>query len=64
MTVASAYAAIAARGKYCQPMAITEITDRYGKTTKYRPKCKQVLDPEIADATTDDPVRACSPRAR
>jgi len=52
VTVASAYAAIAARGKYCQPMAITEIIDRYGKSTKYRPKCKQVLDPEIADATS------------
>jgi Membrane carboxypeptidase (penicillin-binding protein) len=52
VTVANAYASIAARGKYCQPMAITEITDRNGKTTKYRPKCKQVLDPEVADATT------------
>ena len=53
VTVANAYASIAARGKYCQPMAITEITDRNGKTTKYRPKCKQVLDPEVADAATD-----------
>ena len=52
VTVANAYASIAARGKYCRPMAITEITDRYGKTTKYRPTCKQVLDPEVADATS------------
>ncbi|MEU6710449.1 transglycosylase domain-containing protein [Nonomuraea sp. NPDC046802] len=51
VTVASAYAAIAARGRHCTPMAITQITDRDGKTTRYRPKCRQSLDPEVADAT-------------
>ncbi|MFD0469181.1 transglycosylase domain-containing protein [Nonomuraea thailandensis] len=50
VTVATAYAAIGARGKYCKPMAITKITDRNGKVTNYKPDCKQALDPEVADA--------------
>ncbi|MFC7583533.1 transglycosylase domain-containing protein [Nonomuraea antimicrobica] len=53
VTMATAYAAIAARGSYCAPMAITQITDRDGKTTRYRPKCRQALDPPIADATAE-----------
>ncbi|MGJ6967611.1 transglycosylase domain-containing protein [Streptosporangium sp. G11] len=51
VTVASAYAAIGARGRYCAPMAVTRVTDRDGGVTGHRPKCRQVLDPEIADAT-------------
>ncbi len=51
VTVANAYAAIGARGKYCTPMAITQVTDRNGKVTGHRPKCRQALDPEVADAT-------------
>ncbi|MEV7807065.1 transglycosylase domain-containing protein [Microbispora sp. NPDC088329] len=50
VTVAAAYAAIGARGKYCAPMAITRITDSTGKTTDYTPKCRQAFDPEVADA--------------
>jgi membrane peptidoglycan carboxypeptidase len=50
VTVANAYAAIAARGTYCAPTAITQITDRNGRTTRYRPKCRQALDPGVADA--------------
>ncbi|MGR6916462.1 transglycosylase domain-containing protein [[Actinomadura] parvosata] len=53
VTVAAAYAAIAARGRYCAPLAITQITDRDGRTTRYRPKCRQALDPAIADATAE-----------
>ncbi|MEU4571121.1 transglycosylase domain-containing protein [Nonomuraea sp. ATR24] len=53
VTVANAYAAIGARGKFCEPMVITQITDRYGKVKKYDPKCKQVLDPEVADAAAN-----------
>ncbi|MER7207947.1 transglycosylase domain-containing protein [Streptosporangium sp. NPDC000239] len=53
VTVANAYAAIGARGKYCAPMAISQITDRDGKVTTYKPKCRQALDPEVADATAD-----------
>ncbi|MFC7099859.1 penicillin-binding transpeptidase domain-containing protein [Nonomuraea rubra] len=53
VTVATAYAAIAARGTYCAPLAISRITDRDGRTTRYRPKCRQALDPGIADATAE-----------
>ncbi|MEV4749832.1 transglycosylase domain-containing protein [Streptosporangium sp. NPDC049248] len=52
VTVSAAYATIAARGTYCRPMVITESTDREGKKTSYKPKCKQVLDEEVADAAT------------
>ncbi|MEW1843255.1 transglycosylase domain-containing protein [Nonomuraea angiospora] len=52
VTVANAYAAIGARGKYCEPMAISSIKDRDGKVTNYKPKCKQALDPEVADAAS------------
>ncbi|MEW9549902.1 transglycosylase domain-containing protein [Nonomuraea sp. NPDC050783] len=53
VTVANAYAAIGARGKYCAPMAITSIKDRNGKVTNYKPKCKQVIDPEVTDAAAN-----------
>jgi membrane peptidoglycan carboxypeptidase len=53
VTVANAYAAIAARGKYCAPMAITQITDRNGKVTKYGTKCEQKMDKEVADAAAN-----------
>ncbi|MFF3671722.1 transglycosylase domain-containing protein [Microtetraspora malaysiensis] len=53
VTVATAYAAIGARGKYCAPMAISQITDRNGKVTDYQPQCREALDPEVADATAD-----------
>ncbi|WTZ27047.1 penicillin-binding protein [Microbispora sp. NBC_01389] len=52
VTVASAYATLGARGKYCPPMAITEITDRFNKVTSFKPKCKQVVEAEVADAAT------------
>ncbi|TDD49342.1 penicillin-binding protein [Nonomuraea terrae] len=50
VTIASSYAVFAARGEYCKPLAITEITDRYGKVKQYKPKCSQVLDEKVADA--------------
>ncbi|MET8141985.1 transglycosylase domain-containing protein [Sphaerisporangium sp. NPDC005288] len=53
VTVASAYAALGARGKYCKPMAITSITDRTGKTTDFKPSCKQAIDEKVADAVSD-----------
>ncbi|MFD1537277.1 transglycosylase domain-containing protein [Nonomuraea guangzhouensis] len=51
VTVATAYAAIAARGTYCPPMAITAVTGPDGQSAAYRPRCERVLDPQIADAT-------------
>ncbi|WP_240197120.1 transglycosylase domain-containing protein, partial [Nonomuraea lactucae] len=54
VTVAGSYAAIAARGKYCAPMAVTEVADTAtGEVTAYEPECRQALDPEIADATAE-----------
>ncbi|MEV5889362.1 transglycosylase domain-containing protein [Nonomuraea fuscirosea] len=53
VTIATAYAAIAARGEYCAPMAVTRITGRDGESTRYRPKCRQALDPAVADATAE-----------
>ncbi|GAA3245184.1 transglycosylase domain-containing protein [Nonomuraea helvata] len=50
VTVATAYAAVAARGTYCAPMAITKVTEA-GTTTPYEPSCGKALDPEVADAT-------------
>ncbi|MFI6319221.1 transglycosylase domain-containing protein [Nonomuraea sp. NPDC050556] len=53
VTVANAYAAIAARGKYCAPLAITRTVSSSGQVNKYESPCKQVMDPEVADATAD-----------
>ncbi|WP_155344394.1 transglycosylase domain-containing protein [Acrocarpospora pleiomorpha] len=53
VTVATAYAALGARGTYCAPLAITQVTGRDGKPTDYRPKCRQALEPQVADATAD-----------
>ncbi|MEV5412494.1 transglycosylase domain-containing protein [Thermopolyspora sp. NPDC052614] len=53
VTVASAYATFGARGEHCEPMAITAIVDRNGKTTEFKPSCKQVMEPEVADAVNN-----------
>ncbi|MEU7862803.1 transglycosylase domain-containing protein [Nonomuraea sp. NPDC049141] len=52
VTVASTYAVFASRGQYCKPLAITEIKDRYGKATQYKPKCSKVMEEEVADAVS------------
>ncbi|WP_308164084.1 transglycosylase domain-containing protein [Nonomuraea sediminis] len=52
VTVANSYAVFASRGQYCRPLAITEVTDRNGKVTQYKPKCSEVLEPEVADAVS------------
>ncbi|MET7461008.1 transglycosylase domain-containing protein [Nonomuraea sp. NPDC005501] len=54
VTVASAYAGIAARGKYCAPLAITKVTDvATGRSTSYAPQCRQALDAGVADAAAN-----------
>ncbi|GAA2280948.1 transglycosylase domain-containing protein [Nonomuraea roseoviolacea subsp. roseoviolacea] len=50
VTVAAAFAAFAARGRYCRPLAIVEITGRDGRTAHVRPTCEQALDRKVADA--------------
>jgi len=52
VTVANTYAVFASRGKHCKPLAITEVKDRYGKVTRFKPKCSQVMDEEVADAVS------------
>ncbi|GII53966.1 hypothetical protein Pth03_23550 [Planotetraspora thailandica] len=49
-TVAAAFATFAARGRYCTPMAITDIVERDGTRTQIPPSCTQALTPEVADA--------------
>ncbi|MDR8409572.1 penicillin-binding protein [Nonomuraea sp. 3-1Str] len=50
VTVAAAFAAFAARGRYCRPQAIVEIAGRDGRSTRVRPTCEQALDRKVADA--------------
>ncbi|WP_227022946.1 penicillin-binding protein [Actinomadura rubrobrunea] len=51
LRLAAAYAAFAARGRYCEPIAITKITDAQGRELKVPPaRCEQVIDEGVADA--------------
>ncbi|PSK99394.1 membrane peptidoglycan carboxypeptidase [Murinocardiopsis flavida] len=53
MTVANAYATFAARGKFCEPQAITKIEDRQaGKTIKIDNKCEKAIDKDVADGVS------------
>ncbi|SDR10898.1 transglycosylase domain-containing protein [Thermostaphylospora chromogena] len=50
VTVAGAFAAFAARGRYCRPVAITEIVDADGRRTRIPPDCSRALERDVADA--------------
>lgn len=52
-SLAGAYAALAANGLYCEPRAITEVTDSAGNQYEIGgPQCRQVLDPKhVAELT-------------
>ncbi|WP_344938959.1 transglycosylase domain-containing protein [Sphaerisporangium flaviroseum] len=50
VTVASAFAAFGARGRYCRPLAILEISERRGQRTAIAPSCTDAIEPEVADA--------------
>ncbi|MEV0164144.1 transglycosylase domain-containing protein [Nonomuraea fuscirosea] len=50
VTVAASFAAFAARGLYCRPLAIMEIIGRDGRRTHVPPSCEQVIERPIADA--------------
>ena len=53
LDLASAYATLAARGKYCEPTPIVSITTPDGKDIKVPPTaCKQVISADIADGVT------------
>jgi membrane peptidoglycan carboxypeptidase len=52
--LAAAYAGFAARGRYCAPIAITEVRDANGKALKLpKQDCHQALDQDIADEVND-----------
>ncbi|MFC5751946.1 penicillin-binding protein [Actinomadura rugatobispora] len=51
LRLAAAYAAFGARGRYCEPVAIKQITDAAGKRLKVPgARCRQVMDRGVADA--------------
>src|SRR6476620_1244048 len=51
MTMAAAYATVAARGVYCEPIAIQRIVARTGAPLPGKSAgCHQVLSPQVADA--------------
>ncbi|MDL4773377.1 MULTISPECIES: penicillin-binding protein [Thermomonosporaceae] len=48
--LAAAYAGFAARGKYCAPVSVTEVTDPDGKKLKLpKQDCHQAVDEPVAD---------------
>ncbi|GAA3026416.1 hypothetical protein [Streptosporangium longisporum] len=52
VSVANSYATLAARGRFCEPTVITEIRDASGAPRSFPPRCREVLDPAVADAVT------------
>ncbi|MFF5242885.1 transglycosylase domain-containing protein [Streptosporangium sp. NPDC000095] len=50
VTVAAAFAAFGARGRYCRPTAIVEIAERDGRRFKIPPSCARAIEPAVADA--------------
>jgi membrane peptidoglycan carboxypeptidase len=54
LDMATAYATVAARGKYCQPLPVLKITGQDGKQLPIgKPSCRQVFSPQVADAAAD-----------
>lgn len=53
VTLANAYATIAAGGKYCAPRPVTQVLDANNKPIDLKlPPCRQIVSKEVADATT------------
>lgn len=53
MSMAEAYATFAARGVHCDPIIVSKITNRVGKSIPVpSANCKQVLDPDVADGVS------------
>lgn len=54
LEMASAYATLANHGTYCAPYFIDRIVSANGKVVyKHKPNCKEVIDPDVADLTTN-----------
>lgn len=53
LTMASSYAAFAAEGVYCEPIAISRITDAHGEEVAIPDaNCREAVTPEVANAVT------------
>ncbi|MFT4081719.1 MAG: transglycosylase domain-containing protein [Nocardioides sp.] len=53
LEMAEAYATVAARGKHCDALPVTEISDSSGVVKRYKSKCQQVMNKTTADAVND-----------
>lgn len=64
LEMANAYAAVAADGRYCEPLPVQSVTGPDGKAATWtnengevvdvaKPRCRQELDPDVARAATD-----------
>jgi membrane peptidoglycan carboxypeptidase len=52
LRLATAYAAIAARGRYCSPIAVTSVRGQHGPLAVPKAGCRRVLDAGVADAVS------------
>ncbi|MDP4502078.1 hypothetical protein [Nonomuraea turcica] len=50
---AGTYATLAARGKQCEPRAVAEVSGGSKVLRSFPPRCRDVLDPAVADAVTN-----------
>lgn len=54
MTLALSYATLAAGGRYCEPMPVTQVTNTAGESVMTRePVCEQVVDEDVAAGVND-----------
>ncbi|WP_250002543.1 transglycosylase domain-containing protein [Actinoplanes sp. M2I2] len=53
LELASAYATVAAGGRYCAPLPVESITGPDGRAVPVATSCRQVLDPGVARAAAD-----------
>ena len=52
LEMSSAYATLAAGGKYCEPTGVASITTAKNKVINITPKCSQVISPAVAATET------------
>jgi membrane peptidoglycan carboxypeptidase len=53
MEMASAYATVAADGRYCEPLPVLTVTRPDGSAEPVEPRCKQVISTAVARAAAD-----------
>jgi membrane peptidoglycan carboxypeptidase len=52
LAMASAYATLAAEGRYCKPTPITSVQAPGEDVQTFEPQCSQVLEPDVANTVT------------